>query len=120
MDPESFVYECLSVEDVEKLLNESIECLCNSINCPPPLAKALLLEHRWSISDIVEKYRENATELLVRTRVLVAGKCVCVCVRMCVCEKEREREREIILTVLFVFKLDISPLEAKVHTKSVQ
>lgn len=64
-DPESFVFECLSVEDVDKLLNESIECLCNMIKCAPSLAKTLLLEHRWSVNEIVKKYRENATELLV-------------------------------------------------------
>lgn len=59
------MYDCLSVEDVDKLLNESIECLCNSIKCAPSLAKALLLEHHWNISEIVKKYRENASELLV-------------------------------------------------------
>lgn len=64
-DPESFVFECLSVEDVDKLLNESIECLCNTINCPPSLAKTLLLEHRWSVNEIVKKYRDDPTELLV-------------------------------------------------------
>lgn len=65
-DPESFVFECLSVEDVDKLLNESIECLCNTINCAPSLAKTLLLEHRWSVNEIVKKYRDDPTELLVR------------------------------------------------------
>lgn len=53
-DPESFVFECLSVEDVDKLLNESIECLCNMIKCAPSLAKTLLLEHRWSVNEIVK------------------------------------------------------------------
>lgn len=50
---------------MDKLLNESIECLCNMINCAPSLAKTLLLEHRWSVNEIVNKYRENPTELLV-------------------------------------------------------
>lgn len=64
-DPESFIYDCLTVDDVEKLLNESIECLCNLIKCAPSLAKTLLLDYRWGINEIVKKYRENATELLV-------------------------------------------------------
>lgn len=64
-DPESFIYDCLTVDDVEKLLNESIECLCNLVKCAPSLAKTLLLEHRWGINEVVKKYRENATELLV-------------------------------------------------------
>ncbi|XP_031641143.1 potential E3 ubiquitin-protein ligase ariadne-2 [Contarinia nasturtii] len=68
-DPESFEYDCLSVEDVDKLLNESIECLCNTINCAPSLAKTLLLEHRWSVNEIVKRYRENPTELLTSARI---------------------------------------------------
>lgn len=74
-DPENFIYDCLSVEDVDKLLNESIECLCNSIKCAPSLAKALLLEHQWSISEIVRKYRENASELLVSGGSVIAVNC---------------------------------------------
>lgn len=65
IDPENFIYDCLTVEDVEKLLNEAIECLCNSIKCAPSLAKTLLLEHRWSINEIVKRFRENSSELLV-------------------------------------------------------
>lgn len=64
-DPENFVYDCLTVEDVDKLLNESVECLSNIIKCAPSLAKTLLLEHRWCINEVVTKYRENASALLV-------------------------------------------------------
>lgn len=64
-DPESFIFECLSIDDVEKLLNESIECLCTMLKCMPSLAKTLLLQHRWCINEIVKKYRDNANELLV-------------------------------------------------------
>lgn len=64
-DPESFIYECLSVDDVEKLLNESVECLCKMLNIAPSLAKTLLLEHRWCINEIAKKYRDNANEILV-------------------------------------------------------
>lgn len=67
-DPENFVYDCLTVEDVDKLLNESVECLSNIIKCAPSLAKTLLLEHRWCINEVVTKYRENASELLVSTQ----------------------------------------------------
>jgi len=31
-DPESFEFELLKVEDVERLLNESVETLCKAIN----------------------------------------------------------------------------------------
>lgn len=64
-DPEHFEYDCLTVEDVEKLLNESVECLSNIIKSAPSLAKTLLLEHKWCLNEIVTKYRENPSELLV-------------------------------------------------------
>lgn len=38
-DPEYFVYECLNVEAVEKLLNESVETLSNRLDITPSIAK---------------------------------------------------------------------------------
>lgn len=42
-DPEYFLYTCLKVEEVEKLLNESIELLSNSLQITPSLAKVCRL-----------------------------------------------------------------------------
>lgn len=42
-DPEYFIYSCLKVEEVEKLLNESIELLSNSLQVTPSLAKVCTL-----------------------------------------------------------------------------
>lgn len=42
-DPEFFLYNCLKVEEVEKLLNESIELLSNSLQITPSLAKVCCL-----------------------------------------------------------------------------
>lgn len=64
-DPEYLEYECLDVEAVEKLLNETVEQLSNIIKVTPSLAKVLLLEHKWKISEIVEKYRVNSNGLMV-------------------------------------------------------
>lgn len=65
-DPEHLEYACLDMEAVEKLLNETVEQLSNIIKVSPSLAKVLLLEHKWRINDVVEKYRQNATALMVR------------------------------------------------------
>lgn len=64
-DPEHFVFDCLTVEDVDKLLNESVEYLSNTLKCEPSFAKTLLLQNHWSTHDVITKYRENATDLLV-------------------------------------------------------
>lgn len=44
-DPEYFIYSCLKVEEVEKLLNESIELLSNSLQITPSLAKVCYLHN---------------------------------------------------------------------------
>lgn len=64
-DPEYLEFQCLNVEEVEKLLNETVEHLSNTIHLTPSLAKVLLLEHEWQATEIVEKYNRNPSGLLV-------------------------------------------------------
>lgn len=64
-DPEYLEFQCLNVEEVEKLLNETVEHLSNTIHLTPSLAKVLLLEHEWQANEIVEKYNRNPSGLLV-------------------------------------------------------
>lgn len=68
-DPEYFQYSCLRVEEVEKLLNESIELLSNSLQITPSLAKVTLHAYEWKAQEIINKYKENAHEVLVYSRV---------------------------------------------------
>lgn len=68
-DPEYFLFECLTVEEVEKCLNELVEQLSSILQITPSLAKVLLHEHKWNTNEIIEKYRDNASNLLVMSRV---------------------------------------------------
>lgn len=68
-DPEYFNYQCLNVEEVEKLLNESVENLSTKLQITPSLAKVLLHEHTWNTEIITDKYRDNASGLLVSARI---------------------------------------------------
>ncbi|XP_018329535.1 potential E3 ubiquitin-protein ligase ariadne-2 [Agrilus planipennis] len=68
-DPEYFEFECLTEEQVERLLNESVELLSNNLQILPSLAKVLLHYHNWNVSEIIGKYRENASQLLINSRV---------------------------------------------------
>ncbi|KAL1110561.1 hypothetical protein AAG570_008089 [Ranatra chinensis] len=49
-DPEYFSYECLRVEEVERLLNESIEALSDALQITPSIAKVLLHTNEWAAS----------------------------------------------------------------------
>uniref|UniRef100_A0A2M4ANE6 RBR-type E3 ubiquitin transferase n=1 Tax=Anopheles triannulatus TaxID=58253 RepID=A0A2M4ANE6_9DIPT len=71
-DPEYFVYECLNVEEVEKLMNEPVEKLSTQLQITPSLAKVLLHETRWNTAEVIERYRNNASNLLVSARIKAA------------------------------------------------
>lgn len=69
-DPEYFDYECLSIEEVERLLNENVEALCGSIEVDPSMAKVLLHTHDWATMTVVQKYCQDANKLLVDARMM--------------------------------------------------
>ncbi|KAL1445599.1 hypothetical protein MTO96_044925, partial [Rhipicephalus appendiculatus] len=68
-DPEYFEFECLSIEDVERLLNESVESICASLSVMPSLAKVLLHTHNWNAQEIIQKYKQNAAQALADARI---------------------------------------------------
>lgn len=72
-DPEYFSYECLSEEQVERLLNESVELLSNNLQITPSLAKVLLHSQGWAVQEVKRRYRDNASQLLVTSRVKPTG-----------------------------------------------
>ncbi|XP_022254670.1 potential E3 ubiquitin-protein ligase ariadne-2-like [Limulus polyphemus] len=68
-DPEYFEFECLSIQDVERLLNECVEALCASLQVMPSLAKVLLHTHNWTEQDVIPAYRQDANKLLSDSRI---------------------------------------------------
>ncbi|BET02256.1 IBR [Nesidiocoris tenuis] len=58
-DPEYFAYETLRVEQVERLLNESVEALSNKLHITPSLAKVVLLTHEWQLLPSAVAYKNN-------------------------------------------------------------
>lgn len=68
-DPEYFEYECLTIEDVERLLNECVEALCAGLPVVPSLAKLLLHTHKWETDYIISKYKEDAATVLADARI---------------------------------------------------
>lgn len=58
-DPEHFNYECLCVEEVERLLNESVEALSDDLRITPSLAKVVLHTHEWAVVPSALAYKNN-------------------------------------------------------------
>ncbi|XP_064632911.1 potential E3 ubiquitin-protein ligase ariadne-2-like [Lineus longissimus] len=69
-DPEYFEFELLKIEDVERLLNENVEAVCNELNVTPSRAKVLLHAHRWAKDEIIQRHKRNPEKLLVDSRIL--------------------------------------------------
>lgn len=69
LDPEYFEFECLTIEDVERLLNESVEVICASLSVMPSLAKVLLHTHNWNAQEMIQKYKQNAAQALADARI---------------------------------------------------
>lgn len=72
-DPEFFDYKCLNEEQVERLLNETVERLSSTLDITPSLAKVLLHSHQWNVQEIVNKYKDNKSNLLISSRIKPAA-----------------------------------------------
>lgn len=70
---EYFNCETLNEEQVERLLNEVVELLSNNLQITPFLAKVLLYGNQWDVPEIVKKYKDNASSLLVKTNIKPAA-----------------------------------------------
>jgi ariadne-2 len=68
-DPEYAVYECLRVDEVERLLNENVEFLTTNLQITPSLAKLFLHTHEWALQDILLKYQDNASNIMVDSKI---------------------------------------------------
>lgn len=55
-DPEYFSYECLTVDNVEIIFNESIDTVKSKLGVSHARAKQILHSNKWNIQDILEKY----------------------------------------------------------------
>lgn len=53
---------------VERLLNELVERLSSRLCLTPSLAKQLLHSHNWALDSVIQKYLEDASQLLIASR----------------------------------------------------
>ncbi|XP_028139818.1 potential E3 ubiquitin-protein ligase ariadne-2 [Diabrotica virgifera virgifera] len=68
-DPEYFEFNCLLEEQVDRLLNETVESLSNNLQISPSLAKVLLHSHQWNIQEVTRKFNENSRNTLIAARI---------------------------------------------------
>lgn len=59
-DPEYFAYECLTVANVEKIFNDSIETVKVGLNVSHARAKQILHANKWNIPEVMAKFTPRA------------------------------------------------------------
>lgn len=67
-DPEHFEFECLTVDQVDRLLNELVETLSSRLRLTPSLSKLLLHSQNWALDSVIRMYLEDSSQLLVQSK----------------------------------------------------
>lgn len=69
-DPEYYEFLLLKVEDVDLLLNESVEAVCQATGIKPSLAKVLLHTQKWVSGDVISRHTRDASKFLSDCRIV--------------------------------------------------
>ncbi|CAL8074279.1 unnamed protein product [Calicophoron daubneyi] len=67
---EAFSYKELEMDEVEGILNQDVDILCNSIEVPPSVARSLLLNHNWELENVKSRFLSDPIKLLVEQGML--------------------------------------------------
>lgn len=88
-DPEHSVYECLRVDEVERLLNENVEYLSTTLSTTPSMAKLYLHAYKWAIQEIISRYQNKTLDITMHQRIqvseLIGSSCTPKCLKENVC-----------------------------------
>ncbi|VDK45253.1 unnamed protein product [Anisakis simplex] len=68
-DPEYIEYNCLTVPQVERLLNETIERVAGLLNISQSISKLLLYMHKWNEAALVDQYKSNPKKTLTECKI---------------------------------------------------
>nr|XP_014427526.1 E3 ubiquitin-protein ligase ARIH2 [Pelodiscus sinensis] len=68
-DPEEYQFTCLTYKESESTLNEHVASLASTLKVSPAVAKLLLVNFHWQVSEILERHKSNSAQLLVEAGV---------------------------------------------------
>lgn len=68
-DPEYIEYSCLTVSQVERLLDDVTERVANVLHIAPSLAKLLLHMHQWDENSLIELYHSDPNNTLIESKI---------------------------------------------------
>lgn len=68
-DPEEYQFTCLTYKESEGALHEHMTSLASALKVSHSVAKLILVNFHWQVSEILDRYRSNSAQLLVEARV---------------------------------------------------
>ncbi|XP_054406790.1 E3 ubiquitin-protein ligase ARIH2 isoform X5 [Pongo abelii] len=68
-DPEEYQFTCLTYKESEGALNEHMTSLASVLKVSHSVAKLILVNFHWQVSEILDRYKSNSAQLLVEARV---------------------------------------------------
>ncbi|XP_031519219.1 E3 ubiquitin-protein ligase ARIH2 isoform X5 [Papio anubis] len=68
-DPEEYQFTCLTYKESEGALNEHMTSLASVLKVSHSVAKLILVNFHWQVSEILDRFKSNSAQLLVEARV---------------------------------------------------
>ncbi|XP_017323872.2 E3 ubiquitin-protein ligase ARIH2 isoform X2 [Ictalurus punctatus] len=68
-DPEEYQFTCLTYRESQRLLTEEVNHVSTSLKVSPAVAKLVLVHFHWQVSQILDRYKSNSSQLLCEAQV---------------------------------------------------
>ncbi|XP_043934690.1 E3 ubiquitin-protein ligase ARIH2 isoform X2 [Protopterus annectens] len=68
-DPEEYHFTCLTYKESESVLNDHVTNVASVLQVSNSVAKLVLVQYHWQVSDILEIHKANNAQLLIEAKV---------------------------------------------------
>uniref|UniRef100_A0A8C1BPW2 RBR-type E3 ubiquitin transferase n=2 Tax=Cyprinus carpio TaxID=7962 RepID=A0A8C1BPW2_CYPCA len=78
-DPEEYQFNCLTYRESQRVLTEEVNSVASALKVSPAVAKLVLVHFHWQVSQVLERYKSNSSQLLCEAHVGTSQQCgVCL------------------------------------------
>ncbi|XP_066553753.1 E3 ubiquitin-protein ligase ARIH2 isoform X2 [Amia ocellicauda] len=68
-DPEEYLFTCLTYRESQRVLAEEVNTVAAALKVLPAVAKLVLVHFHWQVSEILEGFKVNSSQVLFEARV---------------------------------------------------
>ncbi|TRY66856.1 hypothetical protein DNTS_033025 [Danionella cerebrum] len=74
-DPEKYQFNCLTYRESQRVLTEQVGNVAGALKVAPAVAKLVLVHFHWQVSQILERYKSNSSQLLCEAHAQPTSAC---------------------------------------------